>query len=670
MSRLTCLLGCLLVPALAAAQIPPESEPVTRGEPLVVTETPLTADAAGTTHVQLDNTAPPAAQSLANLSGRVANFQVDSGGAGSYGDLLVVRGLANTPYFSDPAVTVYFDDLPLGSSFTYPTGLFGFTTASLHRGPQATGFGRAGEGGVLVFTSAEPAAAPAGELRASYGNFNTRSAALSSRSAGNGNVDATVAASFLARDGYIENTQLHQRVDDVRSSAASARFRFRPTPTSEISLQLLGTRLRDGAQPLVPLGGPLYTVARSAEGVTDIDFGGVALKASFDTALGRLSATTSYTHWRMDPYEDFLVLPPPLDSTVAQTQHAWSEELRFASSPNARRAWSVGAWFSDTHTDGATTRTIPHIFQLDNSTYTLTARTAAVFGEVALLGAGNWQVTAGLRAEETRKTFDRVQFVPPPGEYGGAKTFGALLPKLTVSYAVARDTTASASVSLGTKSGGWSAYTAIPTLAPFDAERTVAFEVGLDTALANKTVKLAVRGFAYEIRNYQIERSFTQADYIVVNAPRARSIGAEFEATWHPVRELTFAATLGFTDITLREFTDPFTHVSYSGKRAPYAPTYDADVSATWRPAPRWFATAELAAVGKTYYTETEDSAFAQDARATLAARLGYDGPRWRVDIFGENLTDERYYSLIVPGIGHAVPGAPRTYGVETAVKW
>lgn len=656
--------------ALAASTRAAESETVFQGEPVVVEEPRISADAQGTTQVRLDSVATPTAQSLSSLSGRVANLHVNTGGAGAFGDLFALRGLSNTPYFSDPSVPVYFDDLPLGSSFSYPTVLFGFATATVYRGPQATAFGRAGEGGVLVFNSAESQANAAGELRASAGNYHAYSVALDARTARTDTADAAIAASFAQRDGYITNTQLGQRVDDAESSALSARFRFRPTAASEITLQLLGNRLRNGAQPLVPLGGPLYSVARDAEGTTDIDFGGVALKAAFDTPLGRLTATTSYTDWEMNPYRNFLVLPPPLDSSITQTQRTWNEEIRLASGTNATRRWLLGAWFSDGRTRGDVNRAIPNLFPIEISNYRLNAQTIAFFGQVDLYRENAWTITAGLRGEEVKKDIDRREVVPAPGRFTDAEKFYALLPKLTVSYAFSPDTTASAAISAGTKPGGWSAFTGNASLAPFDAERTVAFEAGVDTALANKSLNVAARAFAYEIRDYQIERSFTFTDYLVVNAPRARSVGAEIEATWRPAPAWTIAATLGLTDVTLREFTDPFTGIGYNGNRAPYTPDYDANLAVTYRDPSGWFAGAEFVFAGKTFYDESENAAFAQDERVTLNARLGYDAPRWRVTLFGENLTEEEYYTLIVPGVGHGAPGAPRTYGVEAVVKW
>ncbi len=669
--RLTLLSTTLATFALGQ---PKTDSGITRAEPVIVEETRLTADAAGTTLVRFDDTAPPATQSLESLASRVANLHVAAGGANSYGDLFTLRGLANTPYFSDPSVALYFDDIPLGSSFTYPTGLFGFASATITRGPQGSAFGRGGEGGVITLSSIEPGATAASELRSAAGNFNLRSAALSARSARGGFADASVALSFLQRDGYISNTTLGRPVDDQQASAASARVRVRPTAASEFTFQFLGSKHHDGAQPLVPLGGPLFSVVRARDGSTNIDFGAAAIKGAFATPLGQLIATTSYTDWSLNPYDNRLTLPPTLDSKILQIQRTWNEEIRLASDARAAIAWHAGAWWSDSKTTGDVNRGLvigaPTNIPIEVSSYSLTARTAALFGDATITPAAGWRVTLALRAEEAKKDFDRSQRVPGAGHFTDAKAFDSFAPKLSASRALSADTTASASVSLGTKPGGWSAYTGNAALAPFKQERATAFEAGVDTALANKTVKLAVRVFDYEIDNYQIERSFNASDYLVVNAPRARSLGGELEATWRPIAEWTLAATLGFTDVTLREFTDPFTNKNLSGNRAPYAPIYNGHLSATWRGAGGWFAAAEFAATGKTFFDESENPAFAARAYLVTNARFGYETPRWRATFYGENLGDTQYAALIIPGVRHVSPGAPRTYGIELTAKF
>ena len=146
--------------------------------------------------------------------------------------------------------------------------------------------------------------------------------------------------------------------------------------------------------------------------------------------------------------------------------------------------------------------------------------------------------------------------------------------------------------------------------------------------------------------------------------------GGELEATWRPVAGWSLAATLGVTDVRLREFTDLFTKQSFAGKRAPYAPAYDAQVSAIWRGPSGWFAAGEVAATGKTFFEESENPLFASPAHTIVNVHFGYDALRWRVSLFGENLGGESYAALIIPGVRHVAPGAPRTYGLEAVKKW
>ena len=73
---------------------------------------------------------------LGTVAAQVPNFRVEAAGTSSFGAIYGLRGLANTPYFSDPAITVYFDDIPLAGSFSYPTDLFGFASwQAVYRGP-------------------------------------------------------------------------------------------------------------------------------------------------------------------------------------------------------------------------------------------------------------------------------------------------------------------------------------------------------------------------------------------------------------------------------------------------------------------------------------------------------------------------------------------------------
>ena len=63
------------------------------------------------------------AESLANLSGLAPNFSVVTSDTRGYGDIISMRGSANTLFFSPPAVGMVVDDVPMGETSSYPSGL-------------------------------------------------------------------------------------------------------------------------------------------------------------------------------------------------------------------------------------------------------------------------------------------------------------------------------------------------------------------------------------------------------------------------------------------------------------------------------------------------------------------------------------------------------------------
>lgn len=659
--------------ALARAETA-DADAVLQGDPLVVQERLLTGSAATVT--RFDLAAQPQLQlSTANIADRAANFFVADGGARSFTDIFALRGLTNTPLFGDPAVSVYLDDLPLGSGFTFPSALAGFTRAELHRGPgQNTVFGRAGPAGVLTLTTPAPGGSASGDARGSYGNYHSRGAAVHASTARGGAADAYVSAAWAARDGYITNTTLNRDIDRKDATSALARLRLRPTDTSELTLLVTALRAHDGVQPLVPLGGPLDTVTRSAEGYTDVDAINAALKVSFATSIGQLSATTSVSDWQLGPYLSTLDFGfAELSNQVSQQQRNWSEELKLVSSEAATVRWQAGAFFADSRTDGTFRRAFgPFVFE--NSTYQVDARSLAGFGEITWDVGASLAVTAGIRAEGSRKQLDRRELAPVPQRFALTRESTALLPKLAARYTLDPDTSVFASVGAGYKPGGFSAFTGNAALAGFGPERTRALEAGATRATADRAFSATVRAFWYDVSGYQIERSFATGgmadDYLVVNAPRARSFGGELEFAWRPLPGLTLAADLGATDVTLREFRDPYSGERYDGRRAPAVPMHDMSLRASYEHRGGFFAGAEFNTVGRTYYTEGEELSFGQRSYGLFSAQLGYASGRYRVSVYGANLGDEAYYSSITPGTGHGTPGAPRTYGVEVSVTW
>lgn len=669
--RAVALALCLAGEALAQSEA--GEIPVVELPPVRVTSTPVVESAPGVTRFEVA-AEPLIAQTTATFSDRTANLYIGTGDARSFTDTFALRGLTNTPIFGPPAVTFYLDELPLANSFTLPTDLVGFARGELHRGPTAnTIHGRAGPAGVMAFATPEPADRATGELRGSVGSYEARNVNVQQQSASGGPADVYVSAAYAARDGYVENLRLGRDVDFKESISGLTRIRIRPTNPLELTLLATAQRANDGAQPLVPLGGPLFTVTRESEGETNLAAVNVALTAAVATGIGRLSATSSYSEWGLEPYSSVLAFgPQELTNEVMQCQSAFNEELKLTSKAEAVVRWNLGAFFSEGKTDGSFTRSFDTVV-FEQSSFHLKNRDLAGFGEVAWPVSRALTVTPGLRVETARREMIRREYGPVPQVFSLQDESSAVLPKVGLTYALLR-TEVFATVGAGYKPGGFSGFTGNPALAAFGPERTEAAEVGITRANAAKTATGTARVFYYDITGYQIERSFATGaladDYLVVNAPRARSFGSELELSRTLFEPWVVSLAVGVTEVELREFRDPFTNVDYRGNRAPYVPRYDASVRLAYGRPRGWFGDAEVNATGKTFYTEDEAPGFAQKAYALLRARVGYGTRRYRVAVFGDNLTDEGYYRSISPGTFHGTPGAPRTVGVEAGCTW
>jgi len=610
--------------------------------------------------------------SFSDLARQTPGFSINDAGARGFGQTTTLRGLGNTPFFSDSSAPVYLDDIPLAAAFTFPSELYDFGQMTIYRGPQAAAlFGRAGDAGVIRFTSGEAAANSIGHVGFSAGNYHQYSVNASAQAAHTEQWDTSVNIGTSARDGYIYNTQLKQTVDDRQSTFGRVQLAYRPQKDVEFSLHVLGQRSRDGAEALVPLGGPYYEVARGKEGETDVDFSAVALGIKRQWSDATITSTTSFTDWDMSPYSNRLVVfgGADFDSVVTQSQKAINEEIRYVSDQV-----TGGAFYSHSRFRGGASRTFSG-FTVEDSNFHQTADTFALFGQANFKPTPEWVITPGLRFQRDSKDFTRNEIVPATATLNRDDSWNAFLPSISAVRHLNPTTDLSFTVARGFKAGGYSAYTGVASLAGYNPQSTWGLEAALSTAHPESKWAFTSRAYAYRVKDYQIERSFavptTSTDeYLVVNADRAQVLGLEVESSWQPMADVKVRAIAGITDITLRDFTDPFTGTTYSGNRAPYAPTGNAALQVDYHPARGLFYSASVTWTGKTFYDEQETAALSQKSYVLVDATAGYSFPHGDIRLFGRNLTDKEYYSSITPGVFHGTPGAPLNWGGEVNFRW
>lgn len=655
---------------LPLPQLVCSGEAVVQGEPVLVQGTKEPAGfpfPAQTTITLGDARANPG---MEGISGQAANFFATSNGAHSFNDTFALRGLTNTPLFGEPAVSFYLDDIPVGGAFTTPDFFAGLAQAVLHRGPgMNTRYGQAGSAGVIQLTTPADKQTPMGFVSIKAGNFKSRETSAQANAEQSSQLSVFAAGRYAKRDGYIYNQTIGTDIDHRESTEGLVRVHLSSLAPVQISLVAQAARAHDGEQPLVPLQGPLFTSNRQTIGKTSLSTFNAGATAAVAAPWGKISVTSSVNNWKLGPYRSVLAFGPfELINDVRLIQRIYNEELRVSSSTNGNLQWQSGLFFAKSSTEGGFTRAFGP-YTRESSTYEIQSTKLAAYGETLFALDSTLQFTAGVRVESVRKSLDRIETVPMPQSFSLSRDSTALLPKIGLVYLRNQEFRLFASTCAGFKPGGFSAFTGNRALASFRPERSVGFECGISQSIPHRTWSWTATMFDYDISGYQIERSFATTsvsdDYLVVNAQKARSLGAEFEFTWQPIPNLSLTSGFGLTKVTLRNFTDPYTGKIYDGKRAPYVPLYDLSVSCEYKAASGWFGSIEWTANGRTHYTESEDISFTQRAYHLLAASIGYTWRNWTMLAYVQNALDKRYYSAISAGTGHGSPGAPRIGGIE-----
>lgn len=291
---------------------------------------------------------------------------------------------------------------------------------------------------------------------------------------------------------------------------------------------------------------------------------------------------------------------------------------------------------------------------------------------------------------------DRDGVVPDPFGFviapvQGPATFDAWTPKVGLEWTASEDVFVYLSAQRGFKSGGYNIGSS--QLDAFEPEKIWAYEGGVKSSLMAEKLRLNGAVFLYDYTNLQAQDSIGNQP-IIRNVGKAEVKGAELEFAALLSDVFSIDGSVTYVDATFTEGLlseplrpAPLTDAAGSlirdldGLRLPRAPKWkanfgvQADFSAfsgdvTLR--------ADYSYQDKIYFTVFNIDAASQDAYGVVRARAAYqpkDG-RYEIALFGENLTDETYFTnQILTGTTYGAEfvgslGAPMTYGIELSTQF
>ena len=626
-------------------------------------------------------------------------------------------------------VAVYLDESPFGSSSALLNGAIlsgDFDTWDLQRvevlrGPQGTLYGANSEGGLLKFVTAPPvlgnlsgAAEVTGEA-VNHGGKGGDVRAVVNLPLGD---KAALRVSGFDQDvpGYISDpsrgkTQLNDGhkyggrasllvapIDSVtiRLTATSQQSRYDGTPQVDVNATTLRPAIGDLKQQ------------RFVDQPNSFQYKNYNATINWDAGPFSVLSTTSYGVLNSDLLTDItsLVLAPGLTLGTALAGltgpnaaeyvdnlvdlKKFTQEVRISSPSTNFFEWQVGGYF---------TRETGHIFQHLNATRTAaplpslevvtldsTYKETAGFANATVHFIPQFDVQAGGRYSKNEQTaFESLSgpLVGPPQAFSTPSEGHVFTYSVAPRWHIDSNNMAYLRWATGFRPGG---PNALPPAAPpnvprqYGSDKTKNIELGVKSTLLEGLLSVDAAIFHVDWTGIQLlERVNTFG--VNGNGGKAKSQGFEWAIGYVPVHGMTFQWTGAYTDAKL---TTPAPDVhGNSGDRLPYAPKWStsADGEYDWTA----FANYNYFAGATWSYVGGRKTDFGSDVASTAqmslpsyntyAARVGLDNDRYRVTLYGKNLSDSRgitsYQSSGAPGFNGSIGVIqPRTIGVSLSAKF
>ena len=256
-----------------------------------------------------------------------------------------------------------------------------------------------------------------------------------------------------------------------------------------------------------------------------------------------------------------------------------------------------------------------------------------------------------------------------------------------------------ATVSQGYKSGIFSAIGAsrVSQYTPATQEKVIAYEAGFKAPLAGRKLQLNVAGFYYDYSDKQVRGRVQDTVFglleKLLNVPKSYIYGFEGEIVARPVEGLTLSANATYlkskvksnysaTPDGLAVYNASGYTGNFRGSVLPYTPKFSGSVDAQYEfpVSSDWngFVGGTATYQGKqntTFYTSTllADDFFINHY-ALVDARVGADSAdgRWRVSLFGRNLTNKSYVTAVSTYLDTLIRyrGKPVVYGASIALRY
>jgi iron complex outermembrane receptor protein len=644
---------------------------------------------------------------------------------------IYIRGIGsnNIGAGSDPDVTTQVDGVYIARPSGQLTDFLDVDRIEVLRGPQGTLYGRNAVGGTINVISRKPSNEFGGRMEVAGGNFGLgQTEAYLTGPLLADRLQGSLAFNYLHHDPYFRNIvgpdvgaanrgggRLQLRWEPAANIDATTRMDLSLSDESFESYSNLITRVPVPALANA-LVGNFRNVALGDPQMMRTKMGGVAEEVNWQ--ISEPLALKSITAWRTTRYQ----FSNDNDATEQQIQFSHQQETdqqvsqEFDLQYTRERFKGVTGLYFFHDQDHQTNDVLvppsvatPPARALFNQVSPLVKSTSgAIFAQGTVKLTQTLSVTVGGRYTSENKKMDQiytrlsqspatpgVAFAGFPSAFHLSNDYSAFTPKLGLDWQTTDSVLLYVSATRGYKSGGFNFSAAAPSSASFQPEKLWSYEGGAKTQWLNERVRVNATAFYYDYTNLQVQQLIAAGVLSIGNAATARVKGAELELLAKPVAELQFTLNVAALDARYDRFTaasipqgltglvanavcvGTTCTVDASGNYLNSAPKFSALTAIDYSRRLAGFecsAHADYAWRARTYYDPSNVAAMSQGPYGLANAQIGL-GDRaqsWRVQVWGKNLADRRYY-VITSASGLSVAGMsadPRTFGIRLTHNW
>ncbi|MET0659078.1 MAG: TonB-dependent receptor [Steroidobacteraceae bacterium] len=631
---------------------------------------------------------------------------------------------------NEPSVATYVDDVYLINAATSFFEFNNIEQVEVLKGPQGTLFGRNATGGVIHIHTRDPSFEPTMDVAATVGNFQTYTGQFYGSVGLSDTVAVNLAARLKNQDdGWGENAISGEDVYTEESGGFRAKVLYQPGDDTSVLLtgsyddvkgnQGLAGRPAPGTFGLNgfdPSGLGFWDYSTNYDNNLENKLQQGSLKVKHDFGALTLVSISAYGKINIDQNQDTDATPLRFfDAFIDMSAKTFTQEFQLLSPQDSKLRWMAGAFYLHDKS----------IYDADYAGLAFGASgVAGQFGKQKTdsysgFAEGTMEVlpktnlTLGARYTRDKREFVGSSTAGPAsfGPFSDEETFSKVSGRVSVDYRFTDDLMAYVAYNRGFKSGIFTLTGVAPGAAaappPVDPEQIDAYTAGIKSEWLDNRLRVNAEAYYYDYKDIQLQTT-VGGSAVIINAAAATIKGLEVTLTAEPIDALTVTAAIAVNDGEYDEFpqgpqffpltpnapVDPpsggcvipvppypaRTNITttaqrvcdLSGQDTIHTQPFSSNLSVIYRmnlgAVPADLALSWLHS--DSYFFDPDNNPNVEQPDYDLlnaSIRLSFADEKYALRLWGNNLTEEKYYSFLQQSTNASTkysPSAPRTYGL------